>query len=873
MKNDGWFSRLLTQRSAAVPIGYVAGILGAALVIAAAGPVIAQDTNPASPMPEQKMSVPEGYTLHHSIEMGGRISNQAGSGSMYDTLVNLQSGPRVLSESFELHAIPSVGKITPVDNLSAFSSGFGGDPNTFTKLNFEKGKAYEFAGSFRRERQYMDYNLLGNPNIPGGFSIPVSGPSNPYPWQQFTSSVFLFNTVRRMTDANLTVLPLSKVTVHFGYSQGVFEGPSLTPSGNAVAGQEIILQEYQRSSTDDYTATLDWKPVRNTKLTFEEQIDHFKNDSSFSLAPQFLTVQESNGIKAQLLTSYQNFMPYGYSSSTGKFTPSSNCNATSMSNSSTILYANTSGGLPVIDPACNVVTSYSRTAPTRVIFPTEMFRLQSSSIKNIEMNGNVRYTAANMNLANYYDAFQGLQGANRQVYYNGYAQAKRQVLATDFGLVWQLASKVSLSEQVSFSNARQPGFAGMLGETLVTVPTTPGQGTINYPTNSPTHPSGSPITGGPPIGGTLAGYFGQKFATNTFALSWDATPRTTFSLAWRYQNHLISESQGTEEHDIPIPANNTDSGQVTIHENGGIFNAILRPTSNWDLNGSFEAVYNDNVFTPMGFRQIRHYRVHTLYRVKPWATVSGAFNDLERHNNTNNNQSIPGNTTPYFGPLNHVDHTRIVSVGTQLLPNEHYGIDLDYTFSGVYTSENICFQGVAYLLPGGAVAPGVATQSGVLCGPTGGAHGLAVLYLDRQFMNAPTQFGSVALALSPNTKTRYNFGYRASAVNGSRSFSDARDVNGTLVSNYQTPFVSAAWTMHPGFTWKGEYDYYGYGEGGASGAQYCNANAGLTAGVISAPGVPCNSVPYTAINGPAFGATSPRNFHANNVTLGVHYEF
>ena len=41
-------------------------------------------------------------------------------------------------------------------------------------------------------------------------------------------------------------------------------------------------------------------------------------------------------------------------------------------------------------------------------------------------------------------------------------------------------------------------------------------------------------------------------------------------------------------------------GTVTINENGGIFNAALRPTNNWDLNGTVEMIYDDNVFTPVG---------------------------------------------------------------------------------------------------------------------------------------------------------------------------------------------------------------------------------------------------------------------------------
>ncbi len=40
------------------------------------------------------------------------------------------------------------------------------------------------------------------------------------------------------------------------------------------------------------------------------------------------------------------------------------------------------------------------------------------------------------------------------------------------------------------------------------------------------------------------------------------------------------------------------------------------------------------------------------------------------------------------------------------------------------------------------------------------------------------------------------------------------DVNGSLVSTYQSPFVNLAYTMHPGLIWKAEYNFYGYGEGG-----------------------------------------------------------
>jgi hypothetical protein len=69
------------------------------------------------------------------------------------------------------------GKKHPCRFPQAFGSGFGGDPNNFAKLDFSKGKIYEFSGMFRRDRQYFDYDLLGNPNIPSGQSIPI-GPAN-----------------------------------------------------------------------------------------------------------------------------------------------------------------------------------------------------------------------------------------------------------------------------------------------------------------------------------------------------------------------------------------------------------------------------------------------------------------------------------------------------------------------------------------------------------------------------------------------------------------------------------------------------------------------------------------------------------------------
>jgi hypothetical protein len=843
MKNMDWFFR--------VP----------ALLAMTAGMAAAQAPAPA---PDKQPVAPQGYTLHESIDAGGHLVSTSGSGAMYDTLVNLQSGPRILGETFELRALPTT-KNTLVDSLSAFSNGWGGDPDNFARLDFHKGKLYDFSGLFRRDRQYFDYDLLGNPNIPSGLSVPIGptgAPTGSLAVPQVEQSPFLYNTVRRMTDTSITLFPLSKVTYRAGYSQDVFQGPSLSPSGYQVAGSyDLLLQEMQRNSTDDFFGAIDWKPVQGTRLTFEEQIDHYKANSYFMMDPAYFSVQEADGTKAALLTNYDSLTPYSGSSA---------CNANSVGTTPVLSAPQNAGGLPVVNAACNVLTSYFRSQPTRILYPTEIFRFQSSSIRNVSMNGDFRYTNANMSLPSYYENFQGLAKTTRSLTYTATASAKREVTAADYGVEWQASQKVGLSDQLTFSNVQQPGTTTMTSLTTVATPATAGSETITYAgtlTTTPAPAGTSTFEGSGTIGTPLPDFFGQKFVTNDVTATWDGWTRGTVSLTYRFRKQIIAEGI---PNNAPLAVGTTTDGTVTINQNGGILNIALRPTTQWNINGSVEVLYADNVFTPVAPREQQHYRVHAQYRPKTWATLYGAWNDMELHNNTNNQTA--SSTDALDGPLDHVAHTRVVSVGANLAPNEHYGLDFDYTYTDVYISTNICYDAAA-----SATLPGAATASGSLCP---GATVRGTNYYEfgpvKDFMDAPTQSGSVALALSPVSRLHSNIGYRISSVDGSRFYNDARDVAGSLVSTWQTPFVNVAWTVHPGWIWNVEYKFYGYGEGGPSGAQYC-ATSNPTAASPTVPVVACNSSTLAGLQtgmtiSPA-GETAPRNFHGNVVTLGFHYEF
>jgi hypothetical protein len=860
MMKTVWFSRLSNQQPSAARFGRIAGGFGVAILLMTAVVAVAQ-APAAEPQP---VTAPKGYTVHQTVDVGGRIVKVNGSGSMYDTLVNEQSGPRVFGETFEMRALPDA-KNTLFDTLTAAGGGFGGDPYDFAKMDFYKGKLYEFSGLFRRDRQYFDYDLLGNPNIPSGLSTPIgpaAAPTGSLPWSQVNQSPFAYDTVRRMTDTSLTLLPLDKVTYRVGYSHNTFEGPSLSPSGYQFASSyDVLLEEYQRNGTDDFFAALDWKPVRDTRLTYEEQIDHYKADSFFTMDPEYFYVQEPDGTKVALLANYDSLTPYAASA----------CNANSVGTTPVLSAPATNGGLPVINPACAVITSYLRSQPTRILYPTEIFRFQSSSIRNISMNGDFRYTNAKMNLPNYYDNFQGLAKTTRSLTYTATSSARREVTAADYGIVWQASPKFSVSDQVSFNNVQQPGTTTMTSATTVSTPATAGNETINTTslTSANAAAGAGTFEGSGSIGVPNPDFFGQRWISNDLTGTWDGWSRGTVSLTYRHRNHVISEGL---PHNVPVATCTAENppgvtcGTVTINEDGGILNVSLRPTNDWDVSGTAELLFDDNAFTPIGPRQVQHYRVHTLYKAKSWATLSGAYNDLERHNNTNNT-----GTAPLDGPLQHVDHSRVASIGAQLSPNEHYGIDLNYSYSDVYASTNIC-----YLAGATPTLPGASTVSGTACpSPTANRGGGYDMGPTKDFMDAPTQYGSVALRVSTSDSVKWAIGYRVSNVDGTRFYNDARDVAGSLVSRYESPFAKVALTVKPGWIWKAEYDYFGYGEGGPSGAPYCTTvNPSPTA---PSPVVACNSSSLaglqTGLTLTNAGETAPRTFRANNVVIGMHYEF
>ena len=132
---------------------------------------------PATPPPDTTQSPPAaegkdigGYHVTQSIELGGRISEVNGSQAMYDTLVNYQTGARILEQSLTMQ---SLSHQDIFDTLTVSSFGWGGDPEQAARMRVAKYGWYNFSASYQHMQNYFDYNLLANPLNP-------SAGANPY---------------------------------------------------------------------------------------------------------------------------------------------------------------------------------------------------------------------------------------------------------------------------------------------------------------------------------------------------------------------------------------------------------------------------------------------------------------------------------------------------------------------------------------------------------------------------------------------------------------------------------------------------------------------------------------------------------------------
>src|SRR5208283_1194793 len=320
----------------------------------------------------------------------------------------------------------------------------------------------------------------------------------------------------------------------------------------------------QRHSTDEYSIAVDWKPVRGTQVTYEQRMHHYKENSFITLDPNGFQVQEADGTPAYL--GNWDFSSNGSTSTSTLWAPYSTaaCNSNSIQNATTFLYPSSNGGKPVIDPSCAVVTSYLRTYPLRTTMPSEIVRFQSTSIKNLIMNGQFSYSKMNLYMPTFSDNAWGLNGTTRDEYNSAVGSGKREVYNAGYGVIWEVAKNFDLEDQVTLSANGQPATVNTSGYTKLVTGTAAGQETINYSGPLTSSVTNSGIATGETYG-VVNTYFGNEQLVNNLTASWTVTPKANVALTYRYGNRNI----GLNLNVLPT----TTRTIFAITEQGAILNA------------------------------------------------------------------------------------------------------------------------------------------------------------------------------------------------------------------------------------------------------------------------------------------------------------
>src|SRR5664280_44598 len=200
-KESGWrvFRRVMTTLAVA----------GAALCLPASLPAQQLGVDVTSAQQESGTDLGN-YHTNFDIEAGYRFVGTEGNASMYSTWVNMQQGPRILSSDLSMRSLNHDGFLFDRLNMSSF--GYGGDPETATRLTVSKDKWYDFNFTYRHDLNYWDYNVLANP----------LNPVNPY--VVVNQSPHLMQPSRDFQNYDLTIMPESRLRFRAGYNYNGSQG-------------------------------------------------------------------------------------------------------------------------------------------------------------------------------------------------------------------------------------------------------------------------------------------------------------------------------------------------------------------------------------------------------------------------------------------------------------------------------------------------------------------------------------------------------------------------------------------------------------------------------------------------------------------------
>ncbi len=722
------------------------------------------------PKPESEGVNQGNYNIKQTIEFGYRFTDINGSLPVYSTFVNLGQGPRLFEHTLQMRSLNHSGAL--FDDFFMSSFGYGGDANNATRLRMYKNKWYNFSGSFRRDRNFWDYNLLANPLNP-----PTSNPFVP-----ITFALHRFQTTRRMSDFNLTGLPQSRVRFRLGYSRNLHEGPSFS---SFHEGTDILLFQDWKTTVDTYQMGLDIKPSVRTNISYDQFLNYYKGDTSF--VDRNLTYQLLGGTPLDL----------GIIFNTLANQP---CAVPVVNASTTPLTAS---------PTCNGYTTYSRSAPVRTSYPTEQLSFQTSEVKNLDLSGRLVYSSAESDIRGLQEFAQGLVTRTRQRQFaiSGPGQSKRISATADFAATWHVTSKFRIIDTFRFTSFRLPGQWAMaetslFGTSLAVSPKVFDPATCPPPFTAaacPQHNSSSPADVSSEV---FSRFLGQDAKTNLFELDYAFTKRFGARLGHRFRrrtitHRLVDAADLTFFPSLPnrgacagqpllpdgtchVTPVDEESDDAIINENSLLMGIWTRPTDALRVTFDLEWMSADRAFTRISPRNLQHYKLRTNYKPVHWISLGGSFNILESRDNVTE--------------INHKQHNRSYGFSAAFLPDGKWGLDFGYDYNDVFSATNICFVGT--LRP-----PGTSP-----C-PTS-----AVFLQQVSLYDNKSHFGYGDFTWRPISRVTLRMGYAIASTNGSTLILTPNAPTGPLRFNYHKPYAGLDFDFGKGFTWKGMWGYYDYNE-------------------------------------------------------------
>ncbi len=736
-------------------------MLACAAIVLLPDTLVAQ-TPTASPAPTPPAE-PEGinrggYLIHSSVEAGYRSNFVTGSGDMYDTLVNLQAGPRILDQTLSMHSIDHMGPL--FDNLYLNSSGWGGDPNNYLRLRADKNKWYNLQSSFRRDQNFSDFDLLANPLNPP----PPPAPGGSTPSIPALNSPHLFDTTRRMSDVDLTLLPQARVSFRLGYSHNNMTRPSFS---SVHEGTDALLLQPWNTTMNSYRMGVDWRIAPRTVLSYDQFLDYYKGDTDTQLAPFAPALLPSPGVGSVEL---------GLSIDTANKVPCA------VPTGQTSLIVN--GTLTNI--TCSAYFSYARNQRIRTSTPTERISLRSSYFKRLEVLGSYSYSSA-VSTTPLDESFSGLITRTNTLAFagTGVASANRISDVLDLEATVHLNKHLRLIEKFYFWAYRIPENANFIENdySCATPPCTLLSTPLTTPTTTNTLTQSS---------------FNQSWKRNQTELAWDLSKKAGARIGYRYGdknfNHFNDYLPGDLDHFVGL-------------EKTALLGLWARPTRALRLSFDLEHTNYNAVFVRMSPRKESRYRFQTTYTPRPWAVLGGSINLLQ--------QSNADAQTQYVG------HNQNYGLTASLAPRERFGLDVAYNFNSVIQNAVICFNDTP---PAGVILPFVVNANNNNCAGNDTANNL----MANSYYTNHSHFGMASVRFIPAKRFTVNVGYNITSVDGSIPQFNILQPLGSVEYKYSQPVANFSVDLGHKLAYNMGWNYYQYNEGsfvGPTAPRYFHANS------------------------------------------------